>query len=265
MRVERIELPKTLTVPTALQFVGRIASVCTGIEVKDDEHAERIGKKNLTEAYGDTPTRAFEFLPIDMYDEQRYLNFRDVIKKDYTLLEVVDDFNDHEESFLKDYKNFHIFHITAPRYVMAHIKTHQTLSSMMSSIRIGCNGEKEYEFPEIENDFNLENYDLGDSFFRYTINDIEIEYNFENYRSVLMNNNGKIFAKNFPSEVFYDLLNYFYKRPEITKRPLSDFELVEMKICGYSEAWEWFINQRTCKGVQKETIEVANMIKELIK
>ncbi len=269
MKVNKIELPKKLTESTAKQFVGRIASVCTGVECKSDAHAERVGEKNLTEAYGDTPTRAFEFVPVTLING-RYQNFREGLTKfPNKLRALVSQYNmDNNTKFMGDGKirtDFHIFHTTAPRYVMAHLKTHTTLSHMMSSVRIGCNGEKEYEFPEIE----ITEHPPTSEFYTHYINEgeqdeIEIEYDFLEYEYDLINNKGRGFAKNMPSEVFTKLLEFYYKRKEITKRPLSDFEVVEMKICGYSDAWEWFINQRTEKGVQKETREIAKMIKGLI-
>ena len=240
MKVEIIDLPKALTVETAKQFVGRIASVCTGVECKSDEHAQRVGEKNLTEAYGETPTRAWEFIPIIGNPYTTYNNFREVLKSGDTLENVVTWYNNFTTS---EYNNFHIFHITAPRYVMAHLKTHTTLSSMMSSVRIGCNGEKEYEFPNIEKG--------------------QMQYSKER-DCLAFTNDGDYLYKNLTGLQFTELLNKHYKRKEITKRPLSDFEVVEMKICGYSEAWEWFINQRTEKGVQKETREIAQMIEKLL-
>jgi hypothetical protein len=254
MRVERIGLPEQLTESTAKQFIGRIASVCTGVECKSDAHAERVGEKNLTEAYGGTPTRAWEFLPIYVMGS-KWNNFRSWMNR-YGVLNF-----DRSISSYNYRKDFHIFHITAPRYVMAHLKTHTTLSSMMSSVRIGCNGEKEYEFPEIED----VNHDGFGGCYICDIKGVEVEYEFAEDEYELSNNNGSYFAINYPSEVFTEMMKYNYKRPEITKRPLSDFEVVEMKICGYSDAWDWFIKQRSEKGVQKETREIANMIKELIK
>ncbi len=263
MKVNKIELPKTLTEATAKQFVGRIASVCTGVECKSDAHAERVGEKNLTEAYGDTPTRAFEFLPVTLING-RYQNFREGLTKfPNKLRALVSQYNmDNNTKFMGDGKirtDFHIFHITAPRYVMAHLKTHTTLSHMMSSVRIGCNGEKEYEFPEIEKKPTKEEKATRDM-----IVDLYDRPCFENYERDFVENVGTDFYDDFTGAEFSEMLNHYYKRKEITKRPLSDFEVVEMKICGYSDAWEWFINQRTEKGVQKETREIAKMIKGLI-
>ncbi len=237
MNVKRINLPTNLTEGSALEFIGEISAVCTGASIENKQKNINRGKRNLTEAYGGTPTRAWEFLPV-WYMDATYYNFRGYMSK-YgisNLKVAVNEYND------RQVRPFHIFHITAPRYVMAHLKTHTTLSSMMSSVRIGCNGEKEYEFPEIEQNFS-DTYDD---------------------HSALRNNDGGYFYNNHTGQEFKASLEYFYKRKEITKRPLSDFEVVEMKICGYADAWDWFIKQRTEKGVQKETQEIANMIKEII-
>jgi hypothetical protein len=115
----------------------------------------------------------------------------------------------------------------------------------MSSIRIGCNGEKEYEFPEIE----LDHYRGSNAL-------AEVDR--------LAIGEGSYFYKTYTGEAFTQMLKDWYKRPEITKRPLSDFELVEMNIGGYMDAWQNLIDVRTDKGVQKETKWLANHIKELI-
>ena len=249
MKVNRIELPNELTVATAKQFIGRIASVCTGVEIRDDKHAESIGEKNLTEDRG-RPTRAWEFLPYHVYTN--YNNFRGYLNDtEYSgggLFWIVNEYNTGRTSIVGR-KDYHIINVTVPRYVAAHIKTHTTLSTLMSSIRIGCNGEKEYEFPEVEYESVMQTNNA---------------YGVAEELHMLQCNIGKFIYRHYTHSEFNTMLRSYYKRPEIHKRPLSDFELVDMNIGGYMDAWQNFIDVRTGKGVQKETKELATMIKELI-
>lgn len=255
MKVERIELPKELTVESAKRFIGHIASVCTGKKLTDED-AERVGDINLRED-GGGPTRAWEFLPVTLTGG-RYQNFREGLTHlPDKLRMLIAQYNmDNNTNFMGDGKlrtDFHIFKVTVPRMVAAHLKTHTTLSSLMSSVRIGCNDGKEYWFPPVEKE------DQG-------INGSEY----------LLSNNGTFFYYKRTHSQFRDILNRNYKRKEITKRPLSDFELVDMHIVGYQEKWDKFFKTRKkrdcdpctadCKKrcIQDETAEVALMIKELI-
>ena len=100
MKVEKIELPKTLTEDDALAFIGRIAGVCTGIDekLKDDrERAIRVGKMNLTESCG-MPTRAWEFLPLVSINS-KYGNFREGLEKNNTLKSLCEVYNKHKDYY----------------------------------------------------------------------------------------------------------------------------------------------------------------------
>lgn len=264
MKVNKIDLPETLTEKTALEYIGRIAAVCTKAEVKSDEQAYKIGKMNLTESCG-KPTRAWEYLPVNTFlcngnDFDRpaeYYNFREAINFGCTVKDII-------KAYYEDIApDFHTFKLTIPRFVFHHIKTHTTLSTLGSSARIGVNDEKEYWFPEVE-----KSYKKG------FINRIK-GFLLKPVINTLNSNDGTYFYENSTHKQFSYLLNKLYKRKEITRRPLSDFELVDMAICGYNEAWENFFNVRskkcevcnvdcTKRCVQDETAFIALEIKKLM-
>ena len=79
-KVNRIELPKEKSTARELvAFVGNIASVCSGIDA-DKDRAYKIGKQCLSDAYGGTPSKPFEYLPVDT-DILDYNNVRGAIKE----------------------------------------------------------------------------------------------------------------------------------------------------------------------------------------
>ena len=277
MKVEIIELTKTLTEKTACEFIGRLASVCTGKEPKNDAIAEKIGRMNLTEHLG-TATRCWEFLPVRFAVIDTYPNFRGGLNSKLTIASLCELYN---KDMFRAKEDYYLFKISVPKYVRDHVKTHVKLSHISSSARIGIDKEKLYEFPEIE----ITEHQLTSEFYTHYINEgeqdeIEIEYDFLEYEYDLISNKGRGFSKNFPADVFTELLKYYYNRKEITKRSLSDFEVVDMVIGGYfNEGWDNFIKVRTascdstfvcpnpgCEKpcIQKETRELALMIKKLI-
>lgn len=250
MKVNRIELPETLTEKTALQFVGNIASVCVGkFNQFDADRCEKIGRKNLTESLG-KPTRAWEFLPSIGIPGIHYNNFRELMTKEENMLYYcIKWFN----NFTKDeYSDFHIFHLRIPRMVRDHIKTHTTLSSLCESTRLGDpNKEVEYFFPEVE----IDSYSIPNTY----------EYmEFEEEEQDLLCNQAYTFYNNFTHKSFRDMMKRHYTRKEIWSRPLSDFVMGDMIIAGYRDSWQHFINVRTDKATQKETRWVAEQIKKLI-
>ena len=234
MKVNRIELPKTLTEKTALQFVGNIASVCVGkFNQFDADRCEKIGRKNLTESCG-KPTRAWEFLPKKCGLVGKFNNLREWLE--------IGNYLEDEECYFMD-NDFFIFHLRIPRMVRDHIKPHTTLSSLCESTRLGDPNKKvEYFFPEVER------YDYN--------NEIDTED-----RECLITNTGGSFALTKTHYQFLDILKRNYNRKEIWSRPLSDFVMGDMIIAGYRENWEHFCNVRTDKATQKETRWVAEQIK----
>lgn len=238
MKVEKIELPKELTEDTALAFIGKIASVCTGkFESAKTEPIEKSiarGRRNLTESLG-KPTRAWEFLPF-YYPNARYCNFREMINYGEQLYWLTGEYNNQDNS------SFRILKLTVPKFVVRHFRTHTTLSQLESSARLMpfYGGGKEYWFPEIEKD------DAANSLF---------------YQGLLLENRGEYFYKEMTGRSFSNVLQAYYTRKEIYSRSLSDFEMVDLVIGGYSDAWKHFTDLRTSKGVQKETVEIAEMIK----
>ena len=265
MKVEKIELPKELTEKTACEFIGRLASVCTGKEPVSDAIAEKIGRMNLTEHLG-KPTRCWEFLPV-LLTGGRYHNFREGINGGLKVENLCKQYNVEHNTKVFGVCDYYLFKISVPKYVRDHVKTHVKLSHISSSARIGVNKEKLYEFPEIEKTVipKIKNSEY---------------YNYEDEKDFLTTNCGAIFYCDYTAREVSDVLNTFYNRKEITKRSLSDFEVVDMVIGGYfTEGWDNFIKVRTasCDGtfvcsnpgcekpcIQKETRELALIIKDLI-
>ena len=253
MKVEKIELPKELNEKTACEFIGRLASVCTGKEPATDTIAEKIGRMNLTEHLG-TATRCWEMLPVILMNG-RYNNFREGLHRGDSLKNLCDVYNK-QRKIPTMFGDYFLFRIELPLYVYAHVDKH-CMSNVRSSKRIGIDKEKLYEFPEVE----IRMY-RSDEYMAFRDND------------------GAFFFYNYTHDEFMVALERFYKRKEITKRSLSDFEVVDMVIGGYfNEGWDNFIKVRTasCDGtfvcpnpgcekpcIQKETRELALIIKELI-
>lgn len=243
MEVKEIkQLKKGATKNDLLAFVGNIASVCTKkYNCFDYDRCVKIGEKNLTESLG-KPTRSFEFVAASKLSYNgKYNNVREYLNRGESL-----DFITHKYE-PKD--NFFIFHLRIPKMVIAHIKTHTTLSSLCESLRLGdANKEIEYWFPEIE---NIVVFD-------------ESEPKIKRAYDALISNNGKFFYEECTHIEFRYFMQKFYKRKEIYTRPLWHFVMGDMLVAGYQENWEHFCNLRTGKATQKETRFVAEKIKKLI-
>ena len=224
-KVIKIDLPsQDSTKEELVEFVGGIASVCSGINA-DKKRKYKIGVQCLSDAYGGTPSKPYEYLPSIT---GIYRNIRSAIKETHLYKE---DYIDYIKYAYKYSEDFLIVKCRAINLVWYQLSTHRINSPLKQSKRyLPLDHKIEYWFPKFENNISITESELSNN------------------------------VENMTVKEFRDIIRSAYNRKELQNRDLNAFELVDFYLCG---DFTNMFNERLQKKAQKETREFVQLIKDI--
>ena len=252
MTVEHIQ-PKSTSVEDLQDYIAECSSV---VRDKQPKSAEKLWNRLLTESYGNTASRVFEYIPCTISAEFAYtttgLQFFGFWSKQYH------DFNDTYHTTARellnwgwpieeilptvDFTNYRAFKCEAPYFIYGQVSTHNQITSVSHSQRYGtCDrGYWMPSMPKWEESWNT------------------IENAQEAYNSII------------PSTTPESLKTWFKAnnivRKEVWDRGADMLQNRVFTLGGYIQpnGWTHFIDQRLDSHTQLETREFTQLIKELI-
>ena len=243
MTVERIH-PKSTSLEDLQDYISQCSSV---VRDKQPKSAEKLWNRLLTESYGNTASRVFEYIPCtisaEFADTTTVLQFFGFWSMQYH------DFNDTYHTTARellnwgwpideilptvDFTHYRTFKCEAPYFIYGQVSTHNQITSVSHSQRYGTCDRGYWMPPEIK---------LTEKHWTSAIENVS------------------------PSALKLLMKEYGIKRKEVWDRGADMLQNRVFTLGGYIQpnGWTHFIDQRLDSHTQLETREFTQLIKELI-
>ena len=249
MKVELIETPVEITEESVKAYIAKCSSV---VRNKDPKDNDRLFDRLLKESFGATASRVLQYIPCvlntsEHLDMTKLYGFyadvfqykchvyhttaRELFNWGWTLEEILPTI---------DFTHYKTVRVTAPRFIYNQLQTHDNVTSVSFSARYSDNPLGYWYPPE-----------------------------FVKYHEATLDGWDDLVENTTPA-----LLKTFMKdtlgipRKEVYNRGADSLEYVVFTLGSFTNHphyWEHFLNQRAFDShTQKETSEVANMIKDVI-
>ena len=235
--------------------ITEVVKVCRGDKPIKDREA--LYKQLLTEHAGKAG-EVFQFVPIVVYEEsadkclsqeQKRFSMEDDFLYDIHYTNLRNVIGTNVDMYNDEIRQFYVFKMKIPKMIVAHLLKHGQLSFMQQS----------------ERHCKLREYYYNDEEFGRIMSEKIGKYNIDDFCS--KDNAWNEICNNMSQNDWDEYQKKFRIRQELTNKGSWGLGYTILWMAGWKQdptQWDNFFNVRLGKGVQRETKELANIMKKMI-